>query len=292
MPTNAKTSMPAFFDKKLITAKSNIMKTTNHCTERLAKLILVFVLLFSFKLNAQDDGNKGISVYQYRQVAPEQMEEFISRETKYWSKVAEVALSKGNLMFWGLFQKVGGFDEPNSPNILFINTYKNIDAMGNIWDPSGVWPNVPMEQMETFSMSKVINTIFTKPEAWVKASNAIPEKDYHFVKMIYHNASNPNNLIALEAKHWGPFIQSAMNSGKTKQKAWGNARILSPTGPKMQANTISLDIYSSLKEALDPTWDQNAVFPTDGLTEIGKLEMDQRISFVYRIVKVVSPPAQ
>ncbi|MCM4153248.1 hypothetical protein DHD05_16780 [Arenibacter sp. N53] len=257
---------------------------------KLVKVLLIFVFLFSFKLNAQDDGNKGISIYQYRQVAPDQMEEFISRETKYWSKVAENALTKGNLIFWGLLQKVGGFDEPNSPNILFINTYKDIDAMESIWDPSGVWPNVPMDQMDTFSMSKVINTIFVKPAVWVKASNAIPENDYNFVKIIYHNASNPGNLIALEEKHWGPFIQSAMNSGKTKQKAWGNARILSPSGPKMQANTISFDLYSSLKEALDPTWDQNAVFPTDGLTEIGNLEIDQRISYVYRIVKVVAPP--
>jgi len=268
------------------------MKTTIHCMEKLAKLMLVFVFLFSIKLNAQDDVNKGISVYQYRQVAPDQMEEFISRETKYWSKVAENALSKGNLIFWGLFQKVGGFDEPNSPNILFINTFKDIDATANIWDPSGVWPDVPMDKMETFSMSKVIHTIFVKPEVWVKASNSIPEKDYKFVKIIYHNASNPGNLIELEEKHWGPFIGSAMNSGKTKQKAWGNARILTPSGPNMQANTISFDLYSSLKEALDPTWGPNAVFPTDGLTEIGELEIDQRISFVYRIVKVVAPSGQ
>ena len=64
------------------TTKSNFMKTTIDCMEKLAKLMLVFVLLFSFKLNAQDDGNKGISVYQYRQVAPDQMEEFIKEATQ------------------------------------------------------------------------------------------------------------------------------------------------------------------------------------------------------------------
>ncbi len=268
------------------------MKTTIDYAGKFMKAMLLFVFIFSFKLNAQDDENKGISMYQYRHVPPDQMEEFISRETKYWSKVAENAISKGNLTFWGLFQKVGGFDEPNSPNILFINTYKDIDTGGSIWDPSEVWPDVPMEKMETFSMGKVMHNLFVKPAVWAEANNVVPENDFKFVKMIYHNASNPSNLIALEDKYWNPFIQSSMDSGKTTQKAWGNGIILSPTGPEMKANTISYDIYSSLKEALDPTWDQSTVFPMDGLSEITALEIDQRTSFVYRIVKVVTPPEQ
>lgn len=268
------------------------MKTTIHYAKKLLKGMLLFVFLFSFKMNAQDQEDTGITVHQYRQVAPDQMEEFIERETKYWSKVAENAVAKGNLTFWALLQKVGGFDEPNSPNILFINTYKDIDAMAGIWEPSTVWPNVPMDQMETFSMSKAMHSLFVKQSAWVEANNVNPETDFNFVKMIYHNSTNPGNLIALEDKHWGTFIKSSMDSGKTKQKAWGNGMILSPSGPNMKANTISYDIYSSLKEALDPTWDQNTVFPQEGLTEINELEMDQRTSYVYRIIKVVTPPEQ
>ena len=268
------------------------MKTTIHYAKKFIKVILLFVFLFSFKMNAQDEENKGISIYQYRQVAPDQIEEFIARETKYWSKVAENAIAKGNLTFWALLQKVGGFDEPNSPNILFINTFMDIDAMEGIWDPSAVWPNVPMDQMETFSMSKSMHSLFVKPAVWVEASNVNPENDFNYVKMIYHNASNPGNLIALEDKHWGTFIKSSMDSGKTKQKAWGNGLILSPSGPNMKANTISFDIYSSLKEALDPKWDQTTEFPNEGLAEIGALEMDQRTSYVYRIVKVITPPEQ
>lgn len=266
------------------------MKTTIDCVGKFMKTMLLFVFILSFKLNAQDEENKGISMYQYRHVPSDQMEEFISRETKYWSKVAENAITKGNLTFWGLFQKVGGFDEPNSPNILFINTYNDIDAGESIWDPSEVWPDVSMDKMDTFSMGKVMHTLFVKPTVWVEANNVVPESDFNYVKMIYHNASNPGNLIELEDKHWAPFIKSSMDSGKTKQKAWGNGMILSPSGPEMKANTISYDIYSSLKEALDPTWEESTVFPQDGLTEIGALEMDQRISFVYRIVQVVSPP--
>lgn len=268
------------------------MKTTIHYAKKLIKVTLLFAFLFSFKMNAQDQEDTGISVYQYRQVPSDQMEEFIERETKYWSKVAEKAISKGNLTFWALLQKVGGFDEPNSSNILFINTYKDIDAAAGIWDPTEVWPNVAMDQMETYSMSKLMHSLFVKPAVWVEANNVNLETDFNYVKMIYHNTSNPGNLIALEDKHWGTFIKSSMDSGKTKQKAWGNGMILSPSGPNMKANTISYDIYSSLKEALDPSWDENTVFPNEGLTEIGALEIDQRTSYVYRIIKVVTPPEQ
>lgn len=270
------------------------MKTSLYYAKKLMKVTLFIIFLFSFKTNAQNEEDPGISVYQYRQVAPDQMEEFMARETKYWSKVAESAVAKGNLTFWAILQKVGGFDEANSPNVLFINTFKDIDNanMAEIWDPSSTWPNVPLDQMETASISKVHHILFVKPTGWVNVNGAVPEKDYQYSKMIYHNATSPGDLIALEIEHWGPFIQAQMDSGKTKQKAWGNARILSPSGPAMKANTISFDIYSSLKEALDPTWDPDTVFPNEGLTKIGELETDQRISFVYRIVKVVTPPEQ
>ena len=61
----------------------------------------------------------GIDVYQFRKVDPAKMGEFIKRETTYWSKVAENGMKKGNLQFWALLTKVGGFNLPNSPNVLF-----------------------------------------------------------------------------------------------------------------------------------------------------------------------------
>ena len=57
---------------------------------------------------------QGITTYQYRQVAADKIDEFIKRETTYWSKVARKAIDKGTLTFWGLFEKVGGNDIGNS----------------------------------------------------------------------------------------------------------------------------------------------------------------------------------
>ncbi len=78
------------------------MKTTIYRAGKLMKAVLLFVFVLSFKLNAQEEGNKGISIYQDRYVPSDQVEEFISRETKYCSKVAENEITKGNLTFSGL----------------------------------------------------------------------------------------------------------------------------------------------------------------------------------------------
>lgn len=263
------------------------MKSTNHYFTQWITTVLVICFLggLELPLNAQ-----GITVYQYRQVPADKMEEFIKRETTYWSKVAEDAIAKGNLQFWGLFQKVGGFDMPNSSNVLFINTFKDIDAIEGTWDPSGVFPDVPMDQMETFSMGEVMHQLFVRGENFVQKSGAVPENDFKYVTFVYHNSSSPADLIELENKHWAPFIKASMDGGKTTQKAWGNATILSPSGPNMGANTISFDIYPSLKEALDPTWAEDTVFPQDGLDEIGELETDPRTTYVYRRIQVVTAP--
>jgi hypothetical protein len=104
--------------------------------------------------------------------------------------------------------------------------------------------------------------------------------------MVYHNADDPAGLIAAEKEVWVPFIKTAMDEGKTNQKAWGNARILSPTGEDIKYNTISYDIYPSLHDAVNQTWSGDLELPD--MTKIGEAEGNPRASVVYRIVHVVS----
>jgi hypothetical protein len=254
-----------------------------------SKIIVTSVLVaiaFSFQTAIAQEENNAISVYQYRKVQNDKVSEFIERETKYWSRVAQKAADEGKLEFWALLQKVGGYDLDNSSNFLFINTFPDIDNMGGIWDATAVFPDIPVEDMETYSISKNTSVIFVKSQYWEQASNANPENDFKYVSFVYHNANDPAGLIEAENEVWAPFIKSAMDNGKTTQKAWGNARILSPTGPEINYNTISFDLYPSLKEALDPTWSEDLEAPD--MTSIGEVEGNRRASIVYRIVHVVS----
>lgn len=231
----------------------------------------------------------GISIYMYRKVPANKREEFIKRETTYWSEVVRKALPKGNITFWALLEKVGGYDMENSSNFLFVNTYKNIDAMGEVWgSATAAFPNVPMEKMETNSLSTTTSVFFVRSAGWQEAAGVVPDKEFKYISMVYHNSSDPGALIDLENKHWAPFVKAAMDKKQTTMRGWGNAIVLSPRGPNIGFNTVSYDIFSSLKEALNPTWDPKTEFPQAGLEEIGKLETTGRGGVVYQIIKVVN----
>lgn len=254
---------------------------------RLKTFVLVILVLTAAQFTfAQGNSSRAITVHQYRQVDPDKIAEFIKRETTYYSEVAKKAMEKGNLQFWALLQRVGG--DAKSPNFLFINVYRDIDAIGEVWSSAAaVFPKVPMSQIETGSMSKVVGTYFLLSEAFVRSPKAT-DADFKYVKFNYLTSSNPQSSIALEKKHWQPFIQAAMENGQCKQVAWRTKRLLSPTGEDMKFNIVTVDVFPSLKEALYPTWDEKIVFPTEALTEMRKLEVRPRSSEIYSIVKSVS----
>ena len=263
----------------------------NFKSDRL-KFIIASVLvavIFNFQSATAQEENESISVYQYRRVDGDKVNEFIERETKYWSKVAQKAIDEGKLGFWALLQKMGGYDMPNSSNFLFINTFPELpdyDKMGDIWNPQAVFPDVPMDEMETGSMGVNTSMIFVKSDGWTEVEGANPVDHFRYITMVYHNADDPAGLIAAEKEVWVPFIKKAMDEGKTSQTAWGNARILSPTGEDIKYNTISYDIYPSLHDAVNQTWSGDLELPD--MTKIGEAEGNPRASVVYRIVHVVS----
>ncbi|MEO6219026.1 MAG: hypothetical protein ABIO81_01265 [Ginsengibacter sp.] len=262
------------------------MRTKKLPITKLAGIILLFSFLSGSQLKAQ--GDSSITVYQYRQVPDSKIDEFIKRETTYWSKVAENAAKKKTMTFWALLEKVGGQDMANSPNFLFINTFPNIDKVGDIFSSPEKIAGVPMAKMETNSLSTTTSQFFMHGRGWAQAANAIPEKDFNYIVMVYHNSNFPDSLVSLENKYWSPFIKKAMDNKQTPQMAWGNAIVLSPSGENIKFNTVSYDVYKTLKDALMPNWDLNTEIPVEGLNKINSIEINRRGSDIYRVVKVVS----
>src|SRR6266498_1097271 len=218
---------------------------------RAVKLFTAFLVVFQLQSTAQSN-DRSITVYQYRRVPDNKIDEFIKRETTYWSKVAQKAVDKKQLSFWALLEKVDGYDLPNSSNYLFVNTYPDIDSIGAVWSKAEKITGMKMAQIETNSISTTTSQFFLHNENWAQAKNAVPEKDFNYVVMIYHNSNNPDSLIGLEKQYWSPFIQKAMDDNMTPQKAWGNAVILSPSGDDIKFNTVSYDLFKNLRDALMP----------------------------------------
>jgi hypothetical protein len=245
-------------------------------------LFTAICLLLSLTLVAQD-----ITTYQYRQVSPDKTGEFIKRETTYWSKVARKAIDKGTLTFWALLERVDGADVQNAPNFLFINTYTNVDGnMGSLWDPTTLFPKIPVSQISTNAISKVTGEYFLQSQGWQQSGKAVPDKDFQYIIMVYHNSSNPGNFIEMENRHWSPFIKAAMDNSETKQMAWGNAAVLSPSGPDVKFNSVSYDLFPTLQSALMQAWSPNTKFPTAGLDSLAKIASSMPAREIYRIVKV------
>jgi len=260
------------------------MKLLNLIGKHSRILMPVMFTCLITQLSAQD-----ISFYQYRKVDPSKIEEFIKRETTYWSKVAEKGLATGQIQFWGLFEKVSG-GNTDGPNFLFVNTFKDIDeAMkGEMWDATKIFPSVPMSKMETNSISTTTRTLLTTQRNWEQSAKLTKPEDVKFVLINYHHATNPDGFIDLEKKYWQPFIKAEMEAGRTKQLAWGNEAILSPSGGKAEASTISIDLFPTFKDALMPYFAQDSKLPMDGLTEMEKLTNAPRDIEIYRIVKIVA----
>src|ERR1022692_952450 len=178
------------------------MKRAN-VVKRLPLLFLLVALSLSSVHRSQA---QGITTYQYRYVAPAKVDEFIKRETTYWSKVAKKAIADGQMTFWALLEKIGGTDLGNSPNFMFVNSFPNIDAdFSKIFDPSKLFPGVPMSKMDTYSMSTETAFYFLSDDStngFQEAANVVRDKDFKYIVMNYHNSSNPSEFNAIEKNQW------------------------------------------------------------------------------------------
>jgi len=250
---------------------------------RLVTIITLVILIYPCSnASAQE-----VSIYQFRYVPADKVDEFIKRETTYWSKVAQKAVKGKKLSFWGLFEKVGGAEDASHPNFLFINTYSNIDSTGDIWNASAVFPKVPMTQMEDYSFTTTLATYFLQSRGWEQAPGITEKKDFRYVLFNFHNSTDPESFVAGENKVWAPFIKTAMEKNQTTQKGWGNGVVLVP-GYEAKFNSVSFDLYPTLTDLLMQKWDSQVVFPMDGLQELNKLRPTAPGREIYRVVMVVN----
>jgi hypothetical protein len=267
------------------------MRATHQLAVKITHCLFAAAFIFAFPLQPRAQApSTAVTSYQYRHVPDDKIEEFIKRETTYWSKVAQKAVDNKKMTFWALLEKIGGYDLPNSSNFLFINTFPDIDAVyrGEVFDAAAVFPGVQMNLLETNSMSTTTSWFFMQDQAWEQATKAKPEKDFNYVVMFYHNSSRPDSFISLERKYWQPFIKTAMEKGQTTQLAWGNSLVLSPAGDNIKFNSVSYDMYATLQQALMNPWDQKAVFPAKGIELLDKIRLNRSGKAIYRVVKVIA----
>jgi hypothetical protein len=252
----------------------------------------VSIILFACILSFQFAKAQEITSHQYRKVAPENMQEYIKRETTYWQKWAEKEVTKGNLVFWGIFQKMGGVNQENEPNILIINTFKDWDKGAEWMSIQDLFPNIKIEDIQTQSLSTDTDQIYLRDlDNHIQAPGVVASKDFKYVRFLYHNTIDNGKHLKFEAEKWKPMVEKAMADGKTSMKGWGNSSVISPESGDFPYNSASYDLFSTIQDALSPAFSSDMTIPDgfwDGLSENYNTDRS-RNSNLYRIVSVVTP---
>ncbi len=190
---------------------------------------------------------------QFRNIPADQAEEFIYRETNYWSQVARKAIDDGKMVNWSLWQRVGGWDLPDGHNYVFVNTFEkpeDIDGINEIWaSVPELFPNTPMSEISTDHLGFLKHQLVLQG---IAGEGLMGEAPAPFARINFAKVSDMDAWIEHEQNIWQPFIKDAMESGKTTQKSWRLAQLMMPAGTDLPFNGLTADGYDKMSEAMLP----------------------------------------
>lgn len=204
------------------------------------KVILLFAaLLFVFISYAQ------VAYLQYRHVPSDRNQEFIEKETKYWSKVAKAAIDKGLMTGWSLWRKVS-VTNPEAPNYVFVNSFASIDKI----DQSAVWSSENVNQMgvspEMVETDSFTTTVF---DCWAQLEDVI-QGDYKYAIVNYAKPASLGGFIEENKTLWKPFHQSNITNKTMGMTSWGIMSVIYPQGNEARFSCLTWDGFNSMADVM------------------------------------------
>ena len=189
-----------------------------------------------------------ISYLQYRHVPADQVDKFVERETKHWSKVAESAIKKGQMKSWSLWKKVGTTSaDEETPNFVIVNTYESLENM----DPNKVWSDnmdalgsTKAEDVETMSFAKVTF------DYYIQLEDRIDGK-YSYALVNYAKPTDIAAFIQENKTLWKPVHQASIENILNGMSYWSMSSVIYPTGNKGRFTVFTVDGFTKLNDALD-----------------------------------------
>lgn len=246
------------------------------------KRILIFVALIVFSLGSFAQ----VSYLQYRVVPNDKESEFVEKETKYWSKVAQAAANHGNLAGWSLWRKVG-VTKIDAPNYVFVNSYESIDKM----DPSKVWSDTNLKTMGMDPDKVETNSFTTVPfDYWMQLEDVIPG-DYKYAIVNYAKPTDRQAFIEENKTLWKPLHEKTIAAGANGMTSWGLMSVIYPAGNQDRFSVFTWDGFNTMADALKylsfSSPDANGSGGNSDWTEVlSKTKMDEILpnGFEYRII--------
>ncbi len=204
--------------------------------------LILIVLLFTGSVNGQ------ISYLQYRHVPADQEAKFLERETKHWSKVAQAAINKGQMMSWSLWRKIGvNSSDESSPNYVFVNTFESLDKMNpeKLWsDNMDAIGDVKPKDIETASFTTTTFDYYIQYEDHI-------EGEYKYALVNYAKPTDRAAFIQENKSLWRPVHEDRINNILNAMTYWGMSSVIYPTGNQDRFSVFTVDGFNKLNDALD-----------------------------------------
>ena len=182
------------------------------------------------------------------------LEAFEKVETELHSKVAQDAVNKGDVLYWGLF-KVTQFNAgevPGDYNYVFVQWANNIDDL--LSTKSGWWNNVDKvlsssEQEQRKTLIASYKAVKDARNVFVVEDEAYDQGNATYFQFNFGRPANTAGFIAENKALWKPFF--VKNMSKMNMKVWGVARRLTfPTMETSHNTVMSWDAFSSLEDLM------------------------------------------
>lgn len=232
-----------------------------------------------------------VAYFQYRVVPEDREQEFVEKETKYWSKVAKAAIDKGQMAGWSLWRKVG-VTEAGAPNYVFVNTFESLDKV----DQAAVWSDANLNAMGVSPEMVVTSSFAPVPfDYWMQLEDQI-EGEYKFAVVNYAMPDDLGAFIRENKELWKPFHQQNITAGNMNMKSWGMLSVIYPRGNMARFSVLTWDGFDTMNDALNYLRYQN-VDEMQGnweeilsKTKMGEINPDGfNYSIIYELVMRVAP---
>lgn len=202
-------------------------------------LIMVLLWATSFGLYAQ------YQVHHYYNVPSEEMNDFIEKEKKYWSKYHKNAIDKGYLTGWAMFQVFGKSTAPNTlGNLVFV---KNFSSLAQIANMTQMYSDASLMKGLDAPTEDMANPDHSVSMYILKAEEDIGEAGEVYV-VNFGTPKDVNAFVAENKNLWKPLFEKAI-ANKNGLTSWGVRRTLYPLGANANHTVLTYDGYASLEHA-------------------------------------------
>jgi len=218
-------------------------------------------------------------------------------ETQINAKVAQDAVNKGDVLYWGLF-KVNKFksgDEPGEYNYVWVQWANNIEDL--LSSKTAWWNNsdkvlTPAEIDQRNTLSATYKGVKDERNFFVVEDEAYDNNGTpNYYQLNFGRPASVSGFIAENKALWKPFF--VKNMSKMNMNVWGVARRLTfPTLETSQSTVVSWDAFNSLEDLMKYRIGLNL----PGLTEVSQKSkmstyMPDGFSYapVFKVLKATTP---